>query len=188
MNSLNLWISNERLTFRQMKLTVKSEGEIAKNYNFWLNLFLWFRINHSRNCECFDQSCVNRTETVYGTLRLLLLLSPIVWNDVWKSSIRIGIFQRATQPARILLTGNTQSGGSSSVNYYKLLYCTMCYLFFFTKKEFGKRFLFIQILLSKKKILLAILYYYYCQLLVLLLTKMAAFSRGCKSRITLITE
>ena len=30
--------------------------------------------------------------------------------------------------------------------------------------------------------------YYYCQLLVLLLTKMAAFSRGCKSRITLITE
>ena len=106
---------------------------------------------------------------------------------VWKSSIRIGIFQRATQRAKILLTGNTQSGGSSSVNYYKLLYCTMCYLFFFTEKEFGKRFLFIQILLSKKKILLAILYYYYCQLLVLLLTKLAAFSRGCKSRITLIT-
>ena len=37
-------------------------------------------------------------------------------------------------------------------------------------------------------LLLAKLYYYYCQLLVLLLTKMAAFSRGCKSRITLITE
>ena len=48
--------------------------------NFWLNSFLWFRINYSRNCECFDQSCVNRTETVYGTLRLLFLLSPIVWN------------------------------------------------------------------------------------------------------------
>ena len=39
----------------------------------------------------------------------------------------------------------TQSGGSSSVNYYKLvLYYVSS--FFFTKKEFGKRFLFIQIL------------------------------------------
>ena len=45
---------------------------------------------------------------------------------VWKSSIRICIFQRATQRARILLTGNTQSGGSSSVNYYYLLYCKSC--------------------------------------------------------------
>ena len=30
----------------------------------------------------FDQSCVNRTETVHGTLRLfpVLFISPIVWN------------------------------------------------------------------------------------------------------------
>ena len=51
--------------------------------NFWLNLFLWFRINYSSNWEwlCFDQSCVNRTETVYGTLRLFpVFISPIVWN------------------------------------------------------------------------------------------------------------
>ena len=48
--------------------------------NFWVNSFLWFRINYSRNGECFDQSCENRTETVYETLRLLFLLSPIVWN------------------------------------------------------------------------------------------------------------
>ena len=27
-----------------------------------------------------DQSCVNRTDTVHGTLRFLFLLSPIVWN------------------------------------------------------------------------------------------------------------
>ena len=27
-----------------------------------------------------DQSCVDRTETVHGTLRFLFLLSPIVWN------------------------------------------------------------------------------------------------------------
>ena len=31
--------------------------------------------------ECFDQSCVNRTETVHGTLRLFaVFISPIVWN------------------------------------------------------------------------------------------------------------
>ena len=41
---------------------------------------------------------------------------------VWKSSLWIGIFQRATQRARILLTDNIQNGGSCSVNYYKL-YC-----------------------------------------------------------------
>ena len=50
------------------------------NTGFTVNSFLWFRINYSRNCECFDQSCVNRTETVHETLRLLFLLSPIVWN------------------------------------------------------------------------------------------------------------
>ena len=37
---------------------------------------------------------------------------------VWKSSLWISIFQRATQRARILLTDNIQSGGSCSVNYY----------------------------------------------------------------------
>ena len=35
--------------------------------------FLWFRINYSRNLECFDQSYVNRPETVHGTLRFLYL-------------------------------------------------------------------------------------------------------------------
>ena len=31
--------------------------------------------------ECFDQSCVNRTETVHGTFRLFaVFISPIVWN------------------------------------------------------------------------------------------------------------
>ena len=34
---------------------------------------LWFRINYSRNWECFDQSCANRPETVHGTLRFLYL-------------------------------------------------------------------------------------------------------------------
>ena len=37
---------------------------------------------------------------------------------VRKSSLWIGIFQRPTQRARILLTDNIQSGGSCSVNYY----------------------------------------------------------------------
>ena len=37
---------------------------------------------------------------------------------VWKSPLWIGIFQRVTQRARMLLTDNIQSGGSCSVNYY----------------------------------------------------------------------
>ena len=41
-----------------------------------------------------DQSCVNRTETMHGTLRFLLLLLPIVWNMiklVWKTYLWINI-------------------------------------------------------------------------------------------------
>ena len=38
---------------------------------------------------------------------------------IWKSSLWIGIFQRAKQRARILLSDNIQSGGSFSVNYLK---------------------------------------------------------------------
>ena len=31
--------------------------------------------------ECFDQSCVNRTETLHGTLGLFaVFILPIVWN------------------------------------------------------------------------------------------------------------
>ena len=37
---------------------------------------------------------------------------------VWKSSLWIGIFQRATQLARILLIDNIRSGGSCIANYY----------------------------------------------------------------------
>ena len=35
-------------------------------------------MKYSRNWECFDQSCVNRTETVHGTLRFLYLSAYIV--------------------------------------------------------------------------------------------------------------
>ena len=44
-----------------------------EKFNFLLNLFLRFRIYYSRNWECFDQSSVNRPETVHGTLRFLYL-------------------------------------------------------------------------------------------------------------------
>ena len=44
-----------------------------KNSSFSLNRFLWFGINYSRNWECFDQSCVNRPESVHGSLRFLFL-------------------------------------------------------------------------------------------------------------------
>ena len=55
----------------------------SEKLNFKLNLFLSFTINYSWNWEwlCFDQNCVNRTETVHGTLRLFpVFISPIVWN------------------------------------------------------------------------------------------------------------
>ena len=44
----------------------------------------WFRINYSRNWACFDQSCVNRPETVHGTLRFLYYLTYCM-EYVWKS-------------------------------------------------------------------------------------------------------
>ena len=59
------------------------------------NIFLWFRINCSRNWEYFDQSCVNRTESVHGTLRFPVFISLFVWNIceisfmnryIWKSN------------------------------------------------------------------------------------------------------
>ena len=63
--------------------------------SFWiletLEIFLWFTINYSWNWSwewlCFDQSCVNWTESVHGTLRLFpVFISPIVRNIVWTSS------------------------------------------------------------------------------------------------------
>ena len=65
------------------------------------------------------KSCVNRTETVDGTLCFLnIYLTSIVWNMCEHLHYEIGIFQRATQRARILLPDNIQSGGSCSVNHY----------------------------------------------------------------------
>ena len=40
-----------------------------------------------------------------------VFISPIVWN-MCEQTLWIGIFQRATQPARILLTDNIQSGSA----------------------------------------------------------------------------
>ena len=63
-----------KVTFRQIKWTECKKGKRnSEKFNFLINLFLWFRINYSRNWECFDQSCVNRAETVHGTLRFLYL-------------------------------------------------------------------------------------------------------------------
>ena len=45
-------------------------------------------------------------------------ISPIVWNMCEHLHYEIGIFQRATQRARILLPDNIQNGGSCSVNHY----------------------------------------------------------------------
>ena len=90
----------------------------SEKFNFSLNLFLWVRINYSRNWECFDQSCANRTETVHGTLRCLYVSHLLYGICVNIFLMNRYVFQRATQRARILLTDNIQSGGSGSVNYY----------------------------------------------------------------------
>ena len=60
---------------------------------------------YSQNWECFDQSCVNRAETVHGTLRFLYL-SHLLYGICVKIFIVNRIFQRATPRARILLTDN----------------------------------------------------------------------------------
>ena len=56
---------------------------------------------------------------MHGTLRFLYL-SHLFYGICVKIFImnQTGIFQRATQQARILLADNKQSGGSCSVNYY----------------------------------------------------------------------
>ena len=64
-------------TFSTLNKTLKLDGEIAETSN--LNSFLWFRINYSRHCECFDQSCVNRTECAWNHA-FPVFISPIVWN------------------------------------------------------------------------------------------------------------
>ena len=64
-----------------------------------------------------DQSGVNRTVAVHGTLRLLYL-SHLLYGICVQIFIIIDIFQRATQRPRILLTDNIESWGSCGVNYY----------------------------------------------------------------------
>ena len=54
-----------------------------------------------------DQSCVNRTETVHGTLHFLFLLSPIVWNVCENLH-----YERP----RILLTDNICRAGAAVVS------------------------------------------------------------------------
>ena len=66
-----------------------------------------------------DICCVNRTETVHGTLRLFpVFVSPIVLNMGENLHYESVVYFRATQRARILSTYNIQNGGSCSVNYY----------------------------------------------------------------------
>ena len=107
-----------RLTFWQIKWTeCKKWKRNSEKFNFWLNLFLWFRINYSWNWECFDQSCVNRTETVHGTLRFLYLSHPL-----YGICVKIFIMNRYISKS-YTATKNTvdlqyTERGSCSVNYY----------------------------------------------------------------------
>ena len=84
-----------------------------------VNLFLWFRIYYSLNWECFDQSCVNWTETVHGTLHFLYLSHLL-----YEIHVKIFIMNRyisksyTTSKNTIDQQYTDQSGGSCSVNYY----------------------------------------------------------------------
>ena len=84
---------------------------------------MFFRINYSRNFECFDQlqSCVNRTENVHGTLRFLYLSHLLLQYGI---CVKIFITNRYisktyTTSKSTILTDHVQSGGSCSVNYYE---------------------------------------------------------------------
>ena len=48
---------------------------------------------------------------------------------VWKSSLWIGLFQRATQRARMLLTDNIQRGGSCVVSTITSIVLCLCTIF-----------------------------------------------------------
>ena len=66
----------------------------------------------------FDQSCVNRTETVHGTLRLFpVFISPIVWNMCEHFHYISVYFKELPKEQKYYI----QSGGTCSVNYYQFI-------------------------------------------------------------------
>ena len=68
-----------RLPFRQKKWTACTKWKRnGKKFNFYLNVFLVSRINYSENF--FIKAVLSRPETVHGTLRFPVFISPIVWN------------------------------------------------------------------------------------------------------------
>ena len=79
---------------------------MVKKSNLSSDLFLWFRIKYPRNRECFDQSCVNQTESVHGTWHFLFLSHLLYGKCVKIFSKNWYTFQRATQRPRIQLTDN----------------------------------------------------------------------------------
>ena len=104
---------------RQIKWTECKKGKRnSEKFNFELNLLLWFRINYSRNWECFDQSCVNWTKTVHGTLRVLCW-SHLLYGICVKIFIMNQYISKSyTRSKNTILTDNIQSASHCKVNYY----------------------------------------------------------------------
>ena len=94
---------------------------IYYNSNLLLNLFLWFRITTSRNGECFDQSCVNRTESVHETFRFLYLSHPLyrIWVKIF---IMNRYISKSYTTSKNTIDRQYTEQGSCSVNYYKFLF------------------------------------------------------------------
>ena len=99
----------ENLQNRQEKYGGKKLAYVhfwGKNEKIWhfLQILVWTTALNG---------CVDKCRTWIS----LHLPKEALMEYVWKSSLWIGIFQRATQRPRILLTDNIQNGGSCSVDY-----------------------------------------------------------------------
>ena len=104
--------------FPQKKRTeCKKWKRNCEKCSFQLTLFLLFRINYSRNWECFDQSYVNRTETVHWTLRFLYL-SNLLYGICVKIFIINGYISKSYTTTKNAIDRQYTEPGSCSVNYY----------------------------------------------------------------------
>ena len=59
--------------FEFLRLTFLKSERYSEKFQLLIIFFIRFTIKHSRNRECFDQSCVNRTESVHEILHFPFL-------------------------------------------------------------------------------------------------------------------
>ena len=114
-----------RLPFRQIKWTeCKKWKRNSEKFNFSLNLFSWFRLNYSRNWECFDQRCVNRPLIFLGQeLSKYIYISPIQRGQTANSCCSRYLYVVTVHPSRemaIVL-------GTFTYSRWKVCHIAYCY-------------------------------------------------------------